>query len=207
MTVTGVGVATIGAMGALVTAVASIILTLYQRKSALRSEHIQRAFERHLSHYEEVFATARTMQDSLRDYSRLVERVSDQSDPFLQLLLRITQDAAYRYCVVVDWRHNSAMAYLELKLEEKCLHARDLLLQWLSRERVSTGDFVSIKRQGTLSPLPIQGVSSLRLGDYEELRIERRVIVRINKGDRQLYLRIDRALSSVISELKAVMAS
>lgn len=204
---TGADFAVIGAVAAaLITAAASIVLTLYQRKSVLRAEHLQRASEMHLPHYEKIFVTARTVQDSLRDYSRTTARISDRSDPFLQLLLKIVQVGAYQYCVAVDWRHNSAMAYLEIKLEERCLHARNLLLQWLSRQRMSVGDIASIRRHGTFSSISIQEVSRLRGGDYEELRIERRTIVNPHRGDRRLASQIDRALSSVIVELKAVMS-
>jgi len=46
----------------------------------------------------------------------------------------------------------------------------------------------------------------LRLGDYQELRIERRMIVTPDPKDLKLVRLIDKALSSVIGELKAVTA-
>jgi hypothetical protein len=44
------------------------------------------------------------------------------------------------------------------------------------------------------------------VGDYQELRIEKRAIVSLDPEDLKLISSIYRALSSVIVELKAVMA-
>lgn len=191
--------------GALVTAVATILLSLHQGRRSLESERRAHAFERHLSQYEKIFVAARSTQDSLNDYRTIERRVSDRSDPFLRQLLAILADSSYQYCVAVDWRHNPGMAYLDIKLEKQCLRTRNLLIQWLSRQRIVSGDIAFIKTEGAVSPISLRRIHALRVGDYQELRIERRTIVTLDPEDLKLISRIDRELSSVIVELKAVM--
>jgi hypothetical protein len=192
--------------GVLATAVASIVISFSQRRSALRIEHRSRAFERHLPKYERIFVTARSAQDALRDYVAIEKRVADRSDPFLLPLLANVEDWAHQFCHAVNWHHNSSMVYLDIKLEEKCLQARGLLLLWLSRQRVAYGDVAFLRNDGALSAVSLRDIRSLRPGDYQELRLERRIVVISDPGDHALSSKIDRALSSVIVELKAVMA-
>jgi hypothetical protein len=46
----------------------------------------------------------------------------------------------------------------------------------------------------------------LQPGDYQELRVERRTLTLAHAGDAKLASQIDAALSSLLVELKAVMA-
>lgn len=193
-------------VAALVTAVASILLSLHQGKRSLESERRAHAFERHLLQYETIFVAARSTQDSLNDFRAVEGRVSDRSDPFLRQLLTILADSSYQYCVAVDWRHNPGMAYLDIKLEKQCLRTRNLLIQWLSRQRITTGNIAFLRSGGVVSPVPLRHIRTLKVGDYQELRIEKRTIVTLDHEDLKLISNIDRALSSVIVELKAVMA-
>jgi len=192
--------------GALITSVSSVIILLFQRRSALHNEHLLRAFEKHLSDYEHVFVSARTVQDSFRNFKAISERVTDRSDPFLFQLLEITASSAHQFCVAVNWTHNPGMAYLDLDVENKCLKARDLLLEWLSNQRIHPGDVASVRRNGTFEPLPLARVGALEVGDYQELRIETQLLVEEAPGDARRYADIDRAMSAVIEKLKAVMA-
>jgi uncharacterized coiled-coil protein SlyX len=189
-----------------ITAAATMGIAYYQRTSALRDAHRLRAFERHLADYERIFAMARSVLDALNDYLALDRRVIDRSDPFLHQLLDILSDASYQYCAAVDWRRNTAMAYLDIKLEERCLHLRDLLLQWLSGDRTSYGDVVSILRYDRMEVITARQVKTFRPGDYRELRVERRAIVTSAPGDAKLAVNIRSAATSVIRELKNVMA-
>jgi hypothetical protein len=204
---TNLSIAALGAVGgALVTALASIVISFYQRRSALENEHRLRAFEKNLPQYERIFVAARSTQDALRDYVSIEKRISDRSDPFLRQLLTIVADWAYQYCVAVNWQHNPGMAYLDIKLEEKCLRLRELLLLWLSRQRVTSGSMAFIVNNGVQFPVPSRDVRSLKAGDYQELRIEKRVLVTPDVSDHNIIPKIDRAISSVIADLKAVMS-
>ena len=203
----GPAFAALGATGgALITALASVIVFLVQRRSVLRNEHLLRAFEKHLSDYEHVFVCARTVQDSFRNFRAVSERVTERSDPFLFQLLEITASSAHQFCVAVSWNHNPGMAYLDLEVEGKCLRARDLLLEWLSNQRVRSGDVAVIRRHGSFEPVSPQQIMALKVGDYQELRIETQLLVVDAPGDKHRYAEIDRAMSSVIEHLKAVMA-
>jgi hypothetical protein len=191
---------------ALVTAAATIVLSLHQGRRSLERERRVHAFERHLSQYEKIFVAARSTQDALSDFRAIERRVSDRSDPFLRQLLAILANSSYQYCVAVDWRHNPGMAYLGIKLEKQCLRTRNLLIQWLSRQRITSGDIAFLRNEGVVSSVPIRHIRTLRVGDYQELRVEKRTIVTLDPEDLKLISRIDLALSSVIVELKAVMA-
>ncbi|MFJ2768721.1 hypothetical protein [Streptomyces sp. NPDC087300] len=191
---------------ATVTALASVVAFAYQHRATRRDEHNLRVFDRHLSQYERIFVTARSTLDALRDYEIVTRRARDRSDPFLSQLLSIVSLSANQYCVAVDWKHSSAMAYLDIDLEEKCLHARDLLIRWLSQRRVAHGDIAFCRRGETLSPIALRDIPRLRVGDYRELIIERRVVVTPAAGDRRLIADINQALSKVVKELKKVMA-
>ncbi len=200
-------VALLGAIGgALITAAGSAIIFLIRDRSQQHNEHLRRAFEKHLDRYEAVFVSARTAQDSLRNYRTISGRVEDRSDPFLFQLLIIATDAANAYSASVTWSHNPGMLYLDLKLEERCLRARDLMAQWLAVRRVHLGDVASIKVHDTLVPVPLARIAALRPGDYRELRLETRRVVLREREDETRLAEIDRALSSVIAELKAVVA-
>lgn len=192
--------------GALGAASVSAAINFLQGREALREGHLIRAFERHLPEYERIFVTARSAQDALRAYVAIEKQAADRFDPFLRQLLQIFSDRAYQYCLAVDWQHNSGMVYLEIKLEERCLSARDLLLQWLSRRRLTFGDMAKVRNGGTMRSITMDDARLLGLGDYEELRIERSLMVVSQPGDGHLLAKIDRALSSVIVELKAVMS-
>jgi hypothetical protein len=203
----GPAFAALGATGgALITALASVIVFLVQRRSVLRHEHLLRAFEKHLPAYEHVFVSARTAQDSFRNLRAVSLRVTERSDPFLFQLLEIASSSAHQFCVAVNWNHNPGMAYLDLEVEDRCLRARDLLLEWLSHQRIRSGDVATIRQNGALETLSPLQVKALRVGDYQELRIETRLLVVDAVRDRHRYVEIDRALSAVIEHLKAVMA-
>jgi hypothetical protein len=194
------------ASAAVIAAAASILTGYYQRQSASRSEHRHRAFEQHLEHYEKIFVAARSLQDAFNDYRAVNFRVSDRSDPFLRQLLTIVRSAAYQYCVAVEWRHNPGMAYLDLKLEQECLSIRALLHVWLSRQRTFPGNVAFVRVRGADVPISRERIAWLRAGDYQELRIEKRILVSNHPDDRRLSTEIDEKLSTVIKELKAVMA-
>jgi hypothetical protein len=194
------------AIGAVATAVGSFVIFLIRRRTALHNDHLRRAFEQHLHHYEHVFVSARTVQDSLRNYVTVSSRVSQRSDPFLFQLLATVADAAQQYCRAVSWTHNPGMAYLDLGLEEQCLRARDLLLDWLATQRIHFGMMALVRRNGEVRPISLDRVTSLRAGDYEELQIESRRLVTPAPGDHRRVVRIDSAISAVIKQLKAVMA-
>ena len=128
----------------------------------------------------------------------LTRRFGIAPTPSCGSCFEILRDCAYQYCVAVDWRHNRGMAYLDLKLEEKCLHLRDLLLLWLSGPRLSYGDVASIRRNGQFTVTSAQEIRRLAVCDYEELRIERQVMVVRNPGDYKLISDIRKNASSVI---------
>jgi hypothetical protein len=195
-----------GIIGALVTALSAVSIAYYQRRSALREEHRIRAFERHLAAYERMFAACRSAQDALNDYVTVERNAADRSDPFLRQVLDILRTCAYQYCTSVDWRHNPGMAYLDIALEEKCLHMRDLLLLWLSRPRLSYGDVATIRRDSLVARISEQEIRRMRSCDYQELRIERKVMVLRHDGDAKLISEIHEAASVIIKDLKAVMS-
>jgi hypothetical protein len=147
-----------GIIGALVTALSAAAIAYYQRRTTLREEHRIRAFERHLTAYERMFVACRSAQDALNDYVMADRNATDRSDPFLRQVLDILRTCAYQYCSSVDWRHNPGMAYLDIALEEKCLHMRDLLLLWLSRARLSYGDVATVRRDGLVSRISEQEI-------------------------------------------------
>jgi hypothetical protein len=200
-------VAVFGAIGgALVTGACSILIFLVRRRTTLHNDHLQRAFVKHLDLYEQVFVSARTAQDSLRNYRLISGRVDDRSDPFLFQLLAIATDSAREYCVSVTWNHNPGMLYLDRKLEENCLNVRDLLLRWLAVRRVHWGEVASIRKNEEYLSIPPERVTGLKLGDYRELRLETRRIVLKDVDDARRLKEIDRALTVVIADLKTVMA-
>lgn len=193
-------------VGALISAVSSAALVYYQRRNDQRNEHRRRAFENHLPHYESIFVSARSVQDALHNYLKIEQRQLIDYDPFLEMLVEILKDACYRYCIAVDWRHNSAMAYLNLRLEKRCLIARNFLLDWLSRSRFTDGALVYVVRGGTAIRIDSSRARKLSLGSYDELRIETRTIVTPHPKDRRQAKKINRSLGRVIAELKEVMA-
>jgi hypothetical protein len=205
--VSGAAFAAIGAIsGGLVTALSALALSYYQRTSAQRDAHLRRAFESHFTEYEKIFVTCRSTLDALNDYIAVEGKSVRRDDPFLFQLLDILKDNAYKYCLAVDWRHNPAMAYLELSLEEKCLRLRDLLLQWLSVPRITAGNVITIRHDGGVRSLSADEVRILVAGDYQELMIERRPIVVRGESDSEIISSIRAAATSVIKELRAVMA-
>jgi hypothetical protein len=171
-----------------------------------RDAHLLRAFEKHFSEYEEIFVACRSTVDALNDYLSVEAKAKRRDDPFLFQLLDILKGSAYRYCVAVDWRHNPAMGYLDLALEEKCLRMRDVLLAWLSVSRITAGDIVSVRRGDRTSVVTAEEVNALPFSDYRELIIERRQIVVRGSNDDQLASNIRASAASVIKELRAVMA-
>jgi hypothetical protein len=195
-----------GIIGALVTALSAAAIAYYQSRSTLREGHRIRAFERHLTAYERMFAACRSAQDALSDYAMVERNSADRSDPFLRQVLDILRTCAYQYCASVDWRHNPGMAYLDIALEEKCLHMRDLLLLWLSRSRLSYGDVATIRRDGLVSRISELEIRRMRSCDYQELQIERKVLVLRHDGDAKLISDIHEAASMIIKDLKAVMS-
>jgi len=199
--------AAVGAIsGGLVTALSALGVTFFQRKTSLRDSHLLRAFERHFGEYETIFASCRSVLDSINDYVVIEASATDRSDPFLFQLLDIVRASAYRYCRAVDWKHNPGMAYLELGLEEKCLRLRDLLLEWLSVSRVTFGDSASVRQGDVVRPVSVDEARNLPLGSYAEFVLERRQIVVRGPADPKLITDIRAQARIVIKELKAVMA-
>lgn len=129
-----------GILGTLITALSAASIAYFQRRTAIQEEHRLRAFDRHLSAYEQIFTACRSVLDALNDYAAVDGNAADRADPFLRQVLDILRSSAYQYCAAVDWRRSPGMAYLDLPLEKKCLRLRDLLLEWLSRSRLSYGD-------------------------------------------------------------------
>jgi hypothetical protein len=203
----GAAFAAIGAIsGGLVTAVSALALFYFQRASAQRDAHLLRAFEKHLDEYEQIFKTCRSTLDALNDYVAVESKAAERDDPFLFQMLDILKDAAYKYCIAVDWKHNPSMGYLDLALEEKCLRLRDLLIQWLSVSRVTTGDVISIRRDDEVRSVSAAAVRLLTACDYQELIIERRLLVINGTNDGKLISDIRTSATLVIKELRAVMA-
>jgi hypothetical protein len=83
---------------------------------------------------------------------------------------------------------------------------RDLLLEWLSRSRLAYGDLAAIDRGGGLKRISIPEVRRLGIGDYRELRIERRAVVLRAEGDLKLIAEIRKVAAEVVRDLKAVMS-
>jgi hypothetical protein len=203
----GAAFAAIGAIsGGLVTALSALALSYLQRTNAQRDAHLFRAFEQHFAEYENIFVTCRSALDALNDYVAVERKATEKDDPFLFQMLDVLKDNAYKYCVAVDWKHNPAMGYLELALEQKCLHLRDLLLAWLSVPRITTGDIIRIRRDGKTSVGSASEVRNLEVADYQELIIERRRIVVRGANDDKTISDIRASATSVIKELRAVMA-
>jgi hypothetical protein len=96
--------------------------------------------------------------------------------------------------------------YLEIDLEEKCLHLRDLLLLWLSSPRVSYGDVVTVSRGGVISQISKREIKQLTACDYRELRIQRKPMVLRHDNDAKLIQEIHGTTSVIIKDLKAVMS-
>jgi hypothetical protein len=194
------------AVAALITAISSIIIFLIGQRRSLQNDHLQRAFEKHLDRYERIFVSARTAQDSLRNFRTISGKVDDRSDPFLFQLLAIAENACHDYCVAVTWSHNPGMLYLSKRLEETCLQARDLLLKWLAVRRLHLGEVAFVRKGDDLEAIPVDSVLALVLGDYRELRIETRRLVFKEDGEASRLANIDQSLSRVIDDLKKVMA-
>lgn len=193
-------------LGTLITALSAASIAYYQRRTAMREEHRLRAFDRHLSAYEKIFTACRSVLDALNDYAAVDGRAVDRADPFLRQVLDILRTNAHEYCAAVDWRRSPGMAYLDLALEKKCLRLRDLLLKWLSRSRLAYGDLAAIDRGDGLTRISIPEVKRLGIGDYRELRIERRPVVLRAEGDLKLIAEIRKVATEVIRDLKAVMS-
>jgi hypothetical protein len=199
--------AVIGAVaGGLITAVTTAAISYYQRHSSMREAHRVHAFERHLEAYERIFVTVRSVLDALNDYELISARVANSPDSVLEQLLDILNNCAYQYCTAVDWRYNASMAYLDLRLEERCLKLRDLLLRWLSGQRLATGDILSVYRNDEAEEISARRARALRIGDYQELSIEKITTVTDAPGDARLKRNIRRTATSVIKHLKDVMA-
>lgn len=200
--ITAVGVVA----GAFITAISSLTVAFYQRRSLMRSEHRLRAIESHLSNYERIFTSARSFQDSLNDFFIVLRRAKSTSDPFLHQLLEIVTARAYEYCVSVDWKHSPGMAYLEKNMEDHCLKVRDLTLEWLSLQKVTSGRVAFVRQHAGYEMVPLSNISLLRPGDYAELRIETRRIVKMSRSDISLGYSIMKELTRVITELKQMLA-
>jgi hypothetical protein len=69
------------------------------------------------------------------------------------------------------------MLYLDMELEEKCRYLRELLRTWLSQPRLSHGDVVTVRRDGKLTGISAGELRQLAKCDYQELRIERKIVV------------------------------
>lgn len=195
-----------GILVALITAVSAIAIAYYQRRSALREEHRLRAFDRHLPAYERIFTPCRLVQGALSDYRVMDRNVTDRSDPFLRQVLDILRVCADQYYSAVDWRHNPGMLYLDTELENKCRCLRELLRTWLSQPRLSHGDVVTVHRKGKLTVISSEELRLLRKCDYQELRIERKIVVVPHTDDQRRILDINRAAEEIARELKIVLA-
>lgn len=192
--------------GAAVTAIGAFLRSYYQRVSVLQDERRLRTFERHQEKYEAIFVAARSVQGALHDYSLIESRTQDRSEVFLRQLLVVLRNHVLEYCAAVDWRHNAGMAYLDTRLEEQCLHVRDLLVCWISAPRVSPGIVIIARTGERTRQLSRAAVMGLRPGDYDELRIERRTMVPLSSDDRRLAERVQDTLADLLIRLKTVMA-
>lgn len=150
--------------------------------------------------------SARTAQDALRNYRAISNKADGRSDPFLFQLFAIAEDAAHDFCVAVTWSHNPGMLYLGVKLERKCLQARELLHAWLAVRRLYAGDVAFIRTGDEFVAIPLDNVSKLKPGDYRELRLETHSLILQDKDEARRLDKIDRSLSKVIAELQEVMA-
>jgi hypothetical protein len=195
----------VGAVGgATITAACTALIFWIRHRTALRNEHLSRAFDRHLERYEKVFTSARTAQESLSNYGRISNSVTDRTDPFLYQLLTIATASVQDYCVSVTWTHNPGMLYLDIELEQKCLEVRNQMQRWLAIRRVYWGDVAAIRTGDMYESIELEQVRSLSVGSYRELRLETRRLVK--EEDPGRLGEIDRGLSVVIAELKAVMS-
>jgi hypothetical protein len=195
-----------GILVALITAVSAAVIAFYQRSSTLREEHRLRAFDRHLAAYERIFTACRLVQDALSDYHVMDLNVADRSDPFLRQVLDILQACADQYYSAVDWRHNAGMLYLDTELEDKCRHLRELLRTWLSQPRLSHGDVVTVRRDGKLTAISAGELRHLGKCDYQELRIERKIVAVHDPADARRIPEINKVAAEIARDLKAVLA-
>lgn len=195
-----------GILVALITALSAFVIAHYQRRSTLREEHRLRAFDRHLAAYERIFTACRLVQDALSDYHVMDRNVTDRSDPFLGQVLDILRACADQYYAAVDWRHNPGMLYLDMELEDKCRHLRELLRTSLSQPRLSHGDVVTVRRNGKLTGISAEELLQLGKCDYQELRIERKIVVVPDTDDEGRILEINKATAEIVRDLKAVLA-
>jgi hypothetical protein len=195
-----------GILVALITAISAVAIAYYQRRSALREEHRLRAFDRHLPAYERIFTACRLVQDALSDYRMMDRNVTDRSDPFLLQVLDILRACADQYYSAVDWRRNPGMLYLDTELENKCRHLRELLRTWLSQPRLSHGDVVTVHRNGKLTVISSGELRLLSKCDYQELRIERKIVVVPDTDQHRRILEINKTAEEIVRDLKTVLA-
>ena len=193
-------------LGALITVLSVVSISSRRRSSAFREEHRIRALERHLVAYERMLAACRSVLDALNDYVLVDKNAADRSDPFLRLVLDMLRTCAIEYCTAVDRRYNLGMAYLDIKLEERCLRMRDLLRLWLSMPRITYDNVATVRRNGVVSRISAQEIRRLDTCDYEELRIEGQTVALRHSGDPRLISDIREAASAIIRDLKAVMS-
>jgi hypothetical protein len=195
-----------GILVALISALSAFVIAQYQRRSTLREEHRLRAFDRHLAAYERIFTACRLVQDALSDYQMMDRNVTDPSDPFLRQSLDILRSCADQYYSAVDWRHSSGMLYLDMELEDKCRHLRELLRALLSQPRLSHGDVVTVRRNGEPKVISAEDLRHLGECDYQELRIERKIVVVRDADDERRLVQINKAAAEIVKDLKAVLA-
>lgn len=198
----------VSALGAsVISAVASIAALVISQRREVREEHLRRAVDQHSEHYARIYRAARNLEVSIKDFGALNDAIADRSDPLLRQLLAIVRFEAHQFSREVDWRHNSGMFYLPMKLEQSCLALRTQLDTWLSIPRVHTGVLATVTDiDGTVSRVSFASrQSSPRL--YRELRLENTRMV-LDESAQSIAIRIDleRMLSSVIRDLKSVIS-
>lgn len=134
------------------------------------------------------------------------QNVTDRSDPFLQQVLGILRTCADQYYLAVDWRHNPGMLYLGTELEDKCRRLREFLRALLSRPRLSHGAVVTMRRNGKVTGISAEEFRQLDKCNYQELRIERKIVVVSHPGDKRRISEINKAAAEIVRDLKAVLA-
>ena len=72
--------------------------------------------------------------------------------------------------------------------------------------KFSHGDVLSVRRNGTMTGISADELRQLSMGDYQELRIERKIVVVPDAGDEWRIPAINRAAAEIIRDLKAVLA-
>jgi hypothetical protein len=76
----------------------------------------------------------------------------------------------------------------------------------LSQPRLSHGDVVTVRRNGKVTGISAEELRQLSKGNYQELRIERKIVVAPDTGDGWRIPEINRVAAEIVRDLKAVLA-